>query len=209
MRAALALAAAALVTGAVHAQALVPVTHEEWQQALAAHRGEIVVVDYWATWCLPCLERFPRMVELARRHEGDGVAFIAFALDDLDDAGAMQQAEAFVREQGGPIEHYVTREPIPVAFERLDLLGIPAVHLYGRDGTLARKLTADDPNAQFTDEDVARAVAELLAAEPALASGPEAIRRSTPPRKPGPTARSATRRWCRRTRSRRRTAHPA
>jgi thiol-disulfide isomerase/thioredoxin len=161
-------AAALLVVGATaaRADALTPVTHEQWQQALAAHRGEIVVVDFWATWCLPCLERFPRMVELAERHAGDGVTFIAFALDDVDDAGAMRQAEAFVREQGGRIEHYVTSQEIPVAFDKLGLLGIPAVHLYDRGGNLAVKLTADDPNAQFTDEDVARAIAELVAAEP-------------------------------------------
>ncbi len=162
------LLAAVLVAGppAAQAAALTPVTHEQWQQALAGHHGEIVVVDFWATWCLPCLERFPRMVELARRHAGDGVTFIAFSLDDLDDEGALRQAEAFVREQGGPLEHYVTSEPIPTAFERLDLLGIPAVFLYRRDGTLARRLTADDPNAQFTDDDVERAISELLAAEP-------------------------------------------
>ncbi|MGH9464934.1 MAG: TlpA family protein disulfide reductase [Thermoanaerobaculia bacterium] len=161
-------AAALLLVGAAAARAgtLKPVTHDEWQAALAAHRGEIVVVDYWATWCLPCLERFPKMVELAERHAADAVTFIAFALDDIEDPGAMRQAEAFVREQGGRIEHYVTTEEIPVAFERLGLLGIPAVHLYRRDGTHAEKLTSDDPNAQFTDEDVARAVTELLAAEP-------------------------------------------
>lgn len=141
---------------------LEPVNHAEWRQVLASHRGDLIVVDFWATWCLPCLERFPAMVELAERYGGEGVTFIAFSLDDRDDAGALRQAESFVREQGGPIEHYVTREVIPDAFEQLDLLGLPAVKIYARDGTLARTLDADDPNDQFTDEDVEAAIRELL-----------------------------------------------
>ncbi len=169
--AAAALVAAASVAGPLAAAPaseplLQAVTHEAWLEALAAHRGEIVVVDFWATWCLPCLERFPKMVELAERYGADGVAFLAFSLDDREDAGAMRQADSFARAQGGPIEHYLTAEEIPTAFEKLGLLGIPAVHLYGRDGELARRLNSDDPNAQFTEADVERAIEELLAAAP-------------------------------------------
>lgn len=139
-----------------------PVGHAEWREVLASHRGDLVVVDFWATWCLPCLERFPAMVELAERYSPRGVTFVAFSLDDRQDAGAMRQAEDFVRRQGGPIEHYVTTEVIPDAFEQLDLLGLPAVKIYARDGTLARTLDADDPNDQFTEEDVEAAIRERL-----------------------------------------------
>lgn len=141
---------------------LEPVTDSEWRQVLAGHRGDVVVVDFWATWCLPCLERFPAMVELAERYTPQGVTFIALSLDDVDDAGAMRQAETFARRQGGPIEHYVTAEIIPDAFEQLDLLGLPAVKIYGRDGSLAQTLDADDPNAQFTDADVEAAIRQML-----------------------------------------------
>jgi thiol-disulfide isomerase/thioredoxin len=158
------LAALALPARAADEPVPRPVDHEEWRAALASHRGELVVVDFWATWCLPCIERFPRMVELSQRYSSEGVAFVAFSLDDVDDAGAMQEASRFVREQGGRIEHYVTAEVIPVAFERLGLLGIPAVKIYSRDGSLARTLDSDDPNDQFTDEDVEEAIRELLAA---------------------------------------------
>jgi len=57
----------------------------------------------------------------------------------------------------------VTTEKIPTAFEKLGLLGIPAVYVYDRGGKLVERLTADDPNAQFTDEDVERAIREQLA----------------------------------------------
>lgn len=166
MRLAQALAVAALLALAANGAGevlLEPVDHAEWQEILAAHGGEIVVVDFWATWCLPCLERYPEMVELAKRYAADGVAFVALSLDDRQDAGAMRQAEEFVRRQGGPIEHYVTTEVIPDAFEKLDLLGLPAVKIYDRDGTLACTLDADDPNEQFNEADVEAAIRQLLA----------------------------------------------
>jgi len=47
---------------------------------------------------------------------------------------------------------------------KLDLLGIPAVFIYGPDGSLRYRLTGDDPNNQFTDADVDEAIEELLAA---------------------------------------------
>ena len=53
---------------------LVDVTVEEWREQLATLGGEIVVVDLWATWCIPCIERFPHMVELYHRYRDGEVA---------------------------------------------------------------------------------------------------------------------------------------
>lgn len=142
---------------------LTPVDHAAWEKALAARAGDIVVVDYWASWCVPCLDRFPEMVELAGRYGGRGVTFIAFDLDDPGDPGALERAEAFAREQGGRIDHFRTTLPVLDAFDKLGLLGIPAVYVYDRTGKLDQRLTADDPNAQFTGADVEGAIQELLA----------------------------------------------
>jgi hypothetical protein len=49
------------------------------------------------------------------------------------------------------------------AFERLDLLGIPTVLVYGSDGREHFRLTGDNPNNQFTDQDVESAIKSLLA----------------------------------------------
>jgi thiol-disulfide isomerase/thioredoxin len=150
------------LTAAAAEREIHPVDDAAWRQVLTEQAGKIVVVDFWATWCLPCLDRFPAMVDLAERYADRGVTFIAFSLDDLEDTGAMQYARRFVTEQGGRIEHYVTAEPITTAFDQLGLLGIPAVYVYDPEGELFRRLTTDDPNHQFTDEDVERSVRALL-----------------------------------------------
>lgn len=144
------------------AEILRPVTYEEWQEILAAHRGEVVVVDFWATWCVPCIERFPEMVELARRFGPRGVTFFSMSLDDREDEAALARARELLADQGAPFQHFLMDETIPDAFEKLDLLGIPAVFVYGPGGELRHRLTNDDPRDQFTAEDVERAVTELL-----------------------------------------------
>jgi thiol-disulfide isomerase/thioredoxin len=141
---------------------LVPVTFDEWTRELSAFGGEIVVVDYWATWCVPCRERFPHMLEMAERFAPEGVRFVSLSLDDRDDPQTIDDVTDFLEEQNARIPNYLMDEIIPDAFDQLDLLGIPAVAIYDRDGNLHLKLTGDDPNRQFTEDDVEAAVLSLI-----------------------------------------------
>lgn len=127
-------------------------------------KGQAVVVDMWATWCLPCIERFPHMVELAQKYADQRVRFVSLCLDDRDDEDAIALAQRFLTEQRARFPNFLMDEVVTRAFEKLDLLGIPAVFIYGPDGSLRYRLTGDDPNNQFTDADVDEAIEELLAA---------------------------------------------
>jgi thiol-disulfide isomerase/thioredoxin len=139
------------------------VSFEAWQTELKALEGQIVVVDMWATWCLPCIERFPHMVQLADEYSDRGVEFISMCLDDRDDKDSVDLAQRFLTEKQARFTNYLMDEVVTQAFEKLDLLGIPAVLIYGPSGDLRYRLTGDDPNNQFTDADVNNAIEELLA----------------------------------------------
>ena len=52
-------------------------------------------------------------------------------------------------------------ERLDIAFDKLDLLGIPVVVIYGRDGAEAARLTGDNPNDQFDEEDVEAAIVSV------------------------------------------------
>jgi thiol-disulfide isomerase/thioredoxin len=141
---------------------LVTVTHEQWRRELEAMHGRVVVVENWATWCKPCIERFPEMLELEKKWAPHGVMFVTLSLDDRDDPDSVAQVRDFLTEQDARIPNYLMDEIIPDAFDKLGLLGIPAVFIYDESGTMVHRLTGDDPNRQFTEEDVDKAVHALV-----------------------------------------------
>jgi thiol-disulfide isomerase/thioredoxin len=52
--------------------------------SLTAHRGRILVVNYWATWCAPCREEIPMFVRLQREYAAKNVQFVGIAIDQAD-----------------------------------------------------------------------------------------------------------------------------
>ena len=58
---------------------------------VAGHEGQVVLLDFWATWCGPCLELFPHTVELQRRFGGRGLTVITISLDDPDNEPAVRK----------------------------------------------------------------------------------------------------------------------
>lgn len=141
-----------------------PVTFAQWQQKLAGYRGQIVVVDFWATWCGPCVERFPHMVQLYQKYGRDSeVRFVSMSLDDRSDRLALQNAQEFLVKQNAVFDNFRMDEIVPDAFQKLGILGIPAVFIYDSSGKLRYRLTGDNPNKQFTNKDVESAIMDLLA----------------------------------------------
>lgn len=53
-------------------------------QPLAAWRGRILVINYWATWCAPCREEIPLFVRLQQEYAAKNVQFIGIAVDQAD-----------------------------------------------------------------------------------------------------------------------------
>jgi thiol-disulfide isomerase/thioredoxin len=51
-------------------------------QPLAQWQGKVMVVNFWATWCPPCLKEIPEFVRLQQRYGSRGVQFVGLAIDD-------------------------------------------------------------------------------------------------------------------------------
>jgi len=158
------LVALCFATASAHAADLQRVDFTAWNAALERYRSQIVVVDMWATWCSTCLTRFPKMVDMAHRFAPQGVRFVSLCLDDRDDEESLAAARKFLATQHAPFDHFLMDERIDVAFDKLQLLGIPVVVIYGRDGAEAVRLTGDNPNDQFDEKDVEEAIVGLVGA---------------------------------------------
>ena len=65
--------------------------------SIDAERGNWVVVNFFATWCVPCRVEFPELVEFTERHRDDGVEVVSVVFDDPDTAAVGD----FFEENGG------------------------------------------------------------------------------------------------------------
>lgn len=52
------------------------------QQTLEQYRGRVVVLNFWATWCVPCREEMPLLVDLQKRYASRGVVVVGASADD-------------------------------------------------------------------------------------------------------------------------------
>src|SRR6185437_15827317 len=105
--------------------------------SVSSLRGKIVVVDFWATWCRPCVAEIPRMKELYARYHDKGVEFIGVSLDSPRDEGGFDQLKAFVAKNEIPWPQYYEGKGWEGEFsEGWGINSIPAVFLVDQEGKL-------------------------------------------------------------------------
>lgn len=124
-------------------------------EAIERHRGKVVLVDFWATWCGPCVALFPHTVELRNRYSPDELAVITVSMDKRDTRDSVLR---FLRRHEANTENYLnTIESDAEAFEAFNIPGgIPHLLVYDRSGKIFRTIEGNRP------DEIDRAVAELL-----------------------------------------------
>lgn len=53
-------------------------------QAVSQWRGKVLVINFWATWCSPCLKEIPAFIKLQESYQQRGVQFVGIAIDESD-----------------------------------------------------------------------------------------------------------------------------
>ena len=108
---------------------IVPGSVDTLKATLHALRGKPVVVNYWATWCIPCRTEMPLLAKAAASY-GDDVHFLG--VDVEDDTNA---ARRFARERG--VRYPMLSDPRGAIRSDQRIVGLPVTQFYRSDGALA------------------------------------------------------------------------
>lgn len=116
---------------------------------LSDYRGKVVVLDFWATWCAPCVESIPHLNALQKTYAAKGLVVLGVSVDKAPDASV----RAFARKQR--IRYPVLLDPAFRAGELYGASSIPLVYIIGKDGAVrAIHIGYSSENARRMDAQV-------------------------------------------------------
>jgi peroxiredoxin len=100
--------------------------------ALNQFRGQVVVLNFWATWCPPCVEEMPSLVEMQRRMKAKGVTVLAVSVDVDENA-----YRRFLKDHG--VNLLTVRDPAQKSSNLYGSFKFPETYIIDRNGVMRRK----------------------------------------------------------------------
>ena len=112
--------------------------------SLADHEGEVVLLNVWATWCIPCREEIPALQRLHEKYSEQGLRIVGVSVDARGDEQAVKEfAESF------GVTYDIWLDPGERVMSTFRVIGVPTSYLMDREGRVVWKdigqVHDDDP----------------------------------------------------------------
>lgn len=123
---------------------LAPLDESAYRDLIASHKGQVVLVDFWATWCIPCRAEMPQLVSIEARYRARGLRLITISCDEPEqESGAI----GFLRRHSAPPPAYIKRAASDEKFiDSMDPKwsgALPGLFVYDRQGRLVKSLVGE------------------------------------------------------------------
>jgi thiol-disulfide isomerase/thioredoxin len=152
------LPAAAFTVTCLAQSRFVPVDEAVYSKLVAAHKGKVLLVDFWATWCKPCRAETPAIVKMANQLAAKGLDVVAISADEPEQRAA---ALKFLRDNLVPGTPYWKQaaddDKFAAAVDSKWNGALPALMLYDRAGKKVRAFIGETPT-----KDVEAAILKLF-----------------------------------------------
>jgi thiol-disulfide isomerase/thioredoxin len=144
---------------------MTPVDKEGYDAVLKKYEGQVVLVDFWGSWCGNCMKGFPHTVALGRKYQDKGLKVVSYSIEFDQDEGR-ESAEKFLQENDAGFLHNLTSAgEYEETFEDFDLTALPEYRIYDRQGKLVKRFNNDDnldDEPAFSHDDIEKVVRETL-----------------------------------------------
>jgi thiol-disulfide isomerase/thioredoxin len=138
-----------------YAQDLKPVGNTADLQAMFdSHKGKVVLVNFWATWCKPCVKEFPELMKLYQNYKDKGFELVFISLDDLSEIDS--KLKPFLVKYNVDFTTYYNTFAKPE--ELIDYIdkswvgAIPSTYIYDKEGVLKKSILGNKTYEQFEQE---------------------------------------------------------
>jgi len=113
------------------------------RSVFSEHKGKALVLDFYATWCVPCRDSVPHLIGLQKQYEEQGLKVVGLNVGGPDDE---REVPSFAKEFGIQYTLAIPDEQL-VSFLMSDVDAIPQTFVFDRQGQLAVRLIGFGPDA--------------------------------------------------------------